>query len=356
MDLDLFYKNYENYFKDFGNREYVLAWYIYCLSYKNKDQNWIPENSTIPTNEKIKEELFKALVSEGPNTAAFVELLHLYIKDTIIPDEELEFIEKNNNRLIGWLYEEYNLYLEKTGIFPLHFLNINHPQLYPNFIKFKQQQTGFITSPQFPKFITNNPNNYDEFSINWKNGKYFNLLFGGDFYEQLITKYDILDTNFQDKLSQLKLANEGFNYLSVPDKEISWINPDDELQLKWAKEYLFKIFQNPPLNYTPPSKKINLNQLSLYDQILIDLDHYSYLNPAVRTILIEKMKKSWSQKKYRQSDKVKKNYHLPLTKDCKDKLSKLSALMNLSENKVIEKLINERYELDFLDEKGRSKY
>lgn len=355
MDLDLFYKNYENYFKDFGNREYVLAWYIYCLHYK--DEYLSPQSLAIPTNEKIKEELFKALVSEGPNTAAFVELLHLYIKDTIIPDEELEFIEKNNNRLIAWLHEYLNSLLQiPTSYRQIHFLRVNHPQVYPNFLKYKQQKTGFITSPQFPKFIANNPIFPGEFSINWSNGKHFNLLFGKNFYEQLITRYDLLDTTFQEKLSKLKHANDYFIRFSVPDKEISWISPDDELQLKWAKEYLFKIFQNPSLNYTPPSKKINLNQLSLYDQILIDLDHYSYLNPAVRTILIEKMKKSWSQKKYRQSDKVKKNYHLPLTKDCKDKLSKLSALMNLSENKVIEKLINKEYELEATDDKGRFKY
>ncbi|WP_168418077.1 hypothetical protein [Acinetobacter towneri] len=354
MDLDLFYKNYENYFKDFGKREYVLAWYIYCVHYKDE---YLPSQFLIiPTNEKIKEELFKALVSEGPNTAAFVELLHLYIKDTIIPDEELEFIEKNNNRLIIWLHEELSLQLQSPIYRPSHFLRVNHPRVYPNFLKYKQLKDHYITSPLLPKFITNNPNNPDEFSINWNNGKHFNLFFDGDFYEQLITRYDVLDTNFQDKLSKLKHANEGFNYFSVPDKEISWISPDDELQLKWAKEYLSKIFQNPSLNYMPPSRKENLNQLSLYDQILIDLDRYAYSNPAVRTILIEKMKKSWSQKKYRQSGKTKKNYHLPLTKDCKKKLSKLSELMNKNENEVLEILINERYELDFLDEKGRSKY
>ena len=56
------------------------------------------------------------------------------------------------------------------------------------------------------------------------------------------------------------------------------------------------------------------------------------------------MKKSWSQKKFRDAGKTKKPHHLPMTKDSIKKIKKLSQLLNMTEQKIIETLIEEKYQ------------
>ena len=52
--------------------------------------------------------------------------------------------------------------------------------------------------------------------------------------------------------------------------------------------------------------------------------------------------------------KQKKLYHLPLTKNTKKELQELSALMNMSENATLEKLIHEKFLEKFYDENGKN--
>ncbi|WP_168407995.1 hypothetical protein [Acinetobacter indicus] len=68
------------------------------------------------------------------------------------------------------------------------------------------------------------------------------------------------------------------------------------------------------------------------------------------------MKKTWSQKKFRDSGKAKKPYHIPLTRSTQEQLEKLAKFKNLRKDQVIEKLILQEYEATLLDEKGKMKY
>lgn len=68
------------------------------------------------------------------------------------------------------------------------------------------------------------------------------------------------------------------------------------------------------------------------------------------------MSKAWSQKKFRDGDKVKKNYHIPLTKKAKEELNQLSTFKNTSEAKIIEDLIHQMFLDEMCDEKENSKY
>jgi len=68
------------------------------------------------------------------------------------------------------------------------------------------------------------------------------------------------------------------------------------------------------------------------------------------------MKKTWSQKKFRDSGKAKKPYHLPLTKTTQKQLEKLAELKNCRKEHVIEKLIEREFEVLNFDENGKSKY
>ena len=75
-----------------------------------------------------------------------------------------------------------------------------------------------------------------------------------------------------------------------------------------------------------------------FDPTKIDLDLDLYANK-----IISHLKNAWAQKKFRDSGKTKKEFHLPLTKQSKNKLQKLSSLKNCSESELLEILINECY-------------
>lgn len=62
------------------------------------------------------------------------------------------------------------------------------------------------------------------------------------------------------------------------------------------------------------------------------------------------------KKKFRDSNKVKKDYHLPLTKKSKEELAKLSAFKKLSESDILEQLIHQMFLKEMCDEKENSKY
>ena len=70
----------------------------------------------------------------------------------------------------------------------------------------------------------------------------------------------------------------------------------------------------------------------------------SYGHPAEKQLFQEKMKKTWSQKKYRDSGKAKKQHYMPLTKDTRDKLSALSEEWSMKPHEVVELLIQEANE------------
>ena len=75
-----------------------------------------------------------------------------------------------------------------------------------------------------------------------------------------------------------------------------------------------------------------------------------------RNLFIDKMKRAWSQKKYRNAGKTKQPYHLPLTKHTKARLEKMAKVKGLSETALLDILINSEYQLKFLDVDGSELY
>ena len=82
----------------------------------------------------------------------------------------------------------------------------------------------------------------------------------------------------------------------------------------------------------------------------------NHIPSARKEKLIEKMKRAWSQQKYRDAGKTKKPYHLPLTKKTKARLAKMSQVQGLSETAMLDILINRFYELDYVDINGKDLY
>lgn len=142
-----------------------------------------------------------------------------------------------------------------------------------------------------------------------------------------------------------------------------WLSSHEVEGLFWTYKYLnsrnliVKINNN--IDSNEELKDIMLASLDLIDypsRIEIRDKNYSYKMSANKEIIIDKMKRAWSQQKYRDAGKTKKPYHLPLTKKTKARLEKMAQVQGLSETAMLDILINRFYELDYVDVDGKDLY
>lgn len=67
------------------------------------------------------------------------------------------------------------------------------------------------------------------------------------------------------------------------------------------------------------------------------------VSPEVVELYLLKMKKTWSQKKFRDSGKANKLYHLPLSETTKRNLEKIAEFNNTNQAAILERLINDEF-------------
>ena len=120
MNKSPFYKEYETYFNEYGDRGFFLAWVKFF-----KVQNATVLSSSQPIyllpKEVIEDELLRYLKELSP-PSVYIQFLHLYIKKMIIPESSLIFIKKSDYRLIYWLLFDANR-MQNTNQFknpPIH--------------------------------------------------------------------------------------------------------------------------------------------------------------------------------------------------------------------------------------------
>ena len=246
------------------------------------DSRCIRIMDTAIRNDKDPEELVNRIVND--------------CRDNLVPEEYLKWIDKKNHRLLIWCLN-----------------NIHRP--FPD---------EFDTSLKLPKRQMQPPNRNN-----------FRVMP----HEEIITMIDIWPVNSQMKINYLSEKNKEWANYKTPDKQIKWIKQDDEVQLVWAWEYLEShrkdFIRSKPANMT-----------EYYIAILASLDEMSYrYHPAEKQIFIDQMKKTWSQKKYRDSGKAKKPYYLPLTIKTREKLDWLSENSGRKPTDILEQLIEESYSI-----------
>lgn len=167
-----------------------------------------------------------------------------------------------------------------------------------------------------------------------------------DLYSMLTTKdtsisvLNRLENNFKKDITKIR------NFFSL-------INKNDKEQNLWINSYLTskhysKLFFNFSFEIKENSTKENIRDLTLIN-FLFYLESISLsVQPLDIDLHIEKtikeFKNAYAQYKFRDTKKTIKEFHLPLTKQAKSKLQKISSLKNLSEYELLETLINECYE------------
>lgn len=157
---------------------------------------------------------------------------------------------------------------------------------------------------------------------------------------------------FYNRVSERELIKIKQKYENKIKKEINSSSKfNDQNFINWSYDYLM----SRKSDFERASKScFDDNDKKLL--IISYLDFLNLSNPQGHENLTTKMSKAWSQKKFRDADKVKKNYHIPLTQKAKEELSELSAFKNTSEAKILEELIHQMFLDQMCDENGKSKY
>ncbi len=216
---------------------------------------------------------------------AIQEILNAH-RDQIVSESAFRWIDKDDDRLIVWLY----LQLER---------------------------------------LATNPNNYFQIQP-------LMAVASTRRRDAIILAIDCWNATPAAKEQFLEQQKLYWGRMRTPDKETKWLNPKDEVQLDWAWTYIVKGYKSSfiPMPVTPKER---------YAAILIALDRLSEGNAAEKRLFLDTMKKTWSQKKFRDSGKAKKPYHLPLTKSAKDQLDWLATQQGVSQTAILERLIQESF-------------
>ena len=157
------------------------------------------------------------------------------------------------------------------------------------------------------------------------------------------------------KKSIVEDIKEAWHILENNDNYSKWLK---KAKLDWVQGYLADrhLYRYELENYVDNNNQ-ELRLLASLDAIDIKLEEgQSYTHSLSKTIIIDKMKRAWSQQKFRDAGKTKKPYHLPLTKKTKARLAKMAKVKRLSETAMLDHLINMSYELDYIDENGKDLY
>lgn len=161
------------------------------------------------------------------------------------------------------------------------------------------------------------------------------------------------------KLTYMKNIRGLYAAYRTNDRYFEWLNIKDNSQLVWAQNYLEKcevLLKPEGFISNSPSMKLAQIEASI-DSIgnFEPLDSSSN-TPPTRLLFINKMRRAWSQKNFREAGKVKSKYHLPLTKQTRKRLEKIARVYGESDTATLELLINSAYETKFINEQGKDLY
>ena len=179
---------------------------------------------------------------------------------------------------------------------------------------------------------------------------------------ELFDNYQIGD-NYVDKHKKINyIENIRFLWSNIYCQKSykNLLEEDNEEQIEWAKEYLQKKDCYIANIYGTVSyqqnKAVLLASLDLIEFKSDILKKPEYKESHAKNKLMDRMKKSWAQKKLRDSGKARKPYHLALKKSVKDKLDEVARINNKKPVDMLELLIESAYENQRLDKYGKDKY
>lgn len=250
-------------------------------------------------------------------------------KKYFVPEENFEWLEGNLRAQLFTL-----VYVRWRNVASIHFKN-----------KYEEVDVfGYLYPPS-----------YADININKK----------GFVIEQIYKLFDEyqIGVDYITKDEKIKIIDKArFLWTSVYDQwdYAYWLEGNNEIQMRWAKNYLIKnnlyIDNINGVNSEQQYKSIILASLDLMEFKDDILKKSNYKKSSTKEKFINRMKASWDQKKRRDAGEEKKPYHLALTKHTKARLDKMAEINNVKPEKLLEGLINLEYEECYLDKNGEEKF
>lgn len=175
-------------------------------------------------------------------------------------------------------------------------------------------------------------------TINDINNHFYRLLFiifCHPYYSQSTRDINIIEENFS------QLINKHL---------IHFVKNDTLDFYRWAKNYMDNHEKYQSTKYSPITDEEYKTTVNIiFDKLFNE-------NEDIYSALKDKLANAWYQKKYRQKHKGKKPYYYALSKRAKEALHILAFKKNMTEEQVIEHLINKNYIEECADYFGESLY
>ncbi|EPN8876381.1 CopG family transcriptional regulator [Vibrio cholerae] len=258
----------------------------------NSTSHKIHATSTIEINKDIKERRLKETISQS----------------------DLEWIIKHNHRQCLYLFLSLLIYEQETSILA----RIITPEIYNN----KKSLTNISTILNRSILEHFNPEIEHNFDL---------------MHEHLLLFFISINKNIAIALMDTLKAEWS---KALKNNNHDWIDKENTYQINWIIEYFKKSNIEPWF--------INNNQ-DLYFKyylcvVLIDLWQQDDFIEKIgsKDYFLEKMKRSWSQQKYRLSVKDKKSINLRVDKEIEKKINKLCTDLKLTKSQLIELLLKNK--------------
>ncbi len=258
----------------------------------NSTSHKIHATSTIEINKDIKERRLKETISQS----------------------DLEWIIKHNHRQCLYLFLSLLIHEQETSILA----RIITPEIYNN----KKSLTNISTILNRSILEHFNPEIEHNFDL---------------MHEHLLLFFISINKNIAIALMDTLKAEWS---KALKNNNHDWIDKENTYQINWIIEYFKKSNIEPWF--------INNNQ-DLYFKyylcvVLIDLWQQDDFIEKIgsKDYFLDKMKRSWSQQKYRLSVKDKKSINLRVDKDTEKKINKLCADLKLTKSQLIELLLKNK--------------
>ncbi|HFG1777440.1 TPA: CopG family transcriptional regulator [Vibrio cholerae] len=258
----------------------------------NSTSHKIHATSTIEINKDIKERRLKETISQS----------------------DLEWIIKHNHRQCLYLFLSLLIHEQETSILA----RIITPEIYNN----KKSLTNISTILNRSILEHFNPEIEHNFDL---------------MHEHLLLFFISINKNIAIALMDTLKAEWS---KALKNNNHDWIDKENTYQINWIIEYFKKSNIEPWF--------INNNQ-DLYFKyylcvVLIDLWQQDDFIEKIgsKDYFLEKMKRSWSQQKYRLSVKDKKSINLRVDKEIEKKINKLCSDSKLTKSQLIELLLKNK--------------
>ena len=281
----------------------------------------IPEMSS----DRFKGELLRY----KKHKTAIMKCLEWVRNQALVPEEYFEWLQSNLRAQIFTL-----IYMRQIAIATIESINEERKESGQHYL---------------------HPPSYETIRVNHK----------GYIIEQI---YDLLD-NYQIEFKPV-FIDKKIRY--IKDIRFLWSNiysqksyknlleEDNQEQIEWAKEYLQKkgyYIDNihGTVSYQQ-NKAVLLASLDLIEFKSGILKKSEYQESPTKNKFMDRMKKSWAQKKSRDAGTARKPYHLALKTNVKDKLDEVARINNKKPVDMLESLIELAYENQRLDKYDKEKY